>query len=169
MGYINDLDAMRRSSNVYMAEIAMRLAEVNRSTNQWPRLGEAHNDLRQHYAQFGLGTETGIDLPRESSGLIGTSNSGLLLYLSFGQFDTYTPLQLGQFSATMLAAVNGCARASFVMCLSRVWKTEQQVGASALCARSHEHGQQYECRFSENARRNASSRCRIRTNRWYGL
>ncbi|GAK14599.1 cell division protein FtsI [Geomicrobium sp. JCM 19039] len=101
MGYINDLDAIRRSSNVYMAEISMRLAEVNRSTNQWPRLGEAHNDLRQHYAQFGLGTETGIDLPRESSGLIGTSNSGNLLYLSFGQYDTYTPLQLGQFSATM--------------------------------------------------------------------
>ncbi|GAK14660.1 penicillin-binding protein 2 [Geomicrobium sp. JCM 19039] len=101
MGYVNDVDAIRRSSNIYMTEIAMRLADYNMSTNQWGSLGYSYQALRNHYAQFGLGTETGIDLPSESSGYIGNSQSGLVLFLSFGQFDTYTPMQLAQMSATV--------------------------------------------------------------------
>ncbi|GAK06475.1 penicillin-binding protein 2 [Geomicrobium sp. JCM 19038] len=101
MGYINDIDAIRRSSNIYMTEIAMRLADYNMSTNSWGALSESYQALRDHYRQFGLGTETGIDLPNESTGLIGNNQQGEVLFLSFGQYDTYTPMQLAQFSATM--------------------------------------------------------------------
>ncbi|MGD6950090.1 penicillin-binding transpeptidase domain-containing protein, partial [Bacillus mobilis] len=50
-----------------------------------------------------LGVETGIDLPRESSGVEGTDTSipGLLLDLSIGQYDTYTTLQLAQYVSTI--------------------------------------------------------------------
>ncbi|GAK07910.1 LOW QUALITY PROTEIN: cell division protein FtsI [Geomicrobium sp. JCM 19038] len=101
MGYVNDIDAIRRSSNVYMAEIAMRLAGYNRSNNTWNTLSESYNMLREHYAQFGLGASTGIDLPFESEGITGPNTAGMVLLLSFGQYDDYTPLQLGQYTATL--------------------------------------------------------------------
>ena len=62
----------------------------------------AFDTFRQSFGSFGLGTKTGIDLPGESGGLIGDSNSiGILLDLSIGQFDTYTTLQLAQYVSTI--------------------------------------------------------------------
>lgn len=54
------------------------------------------------YAEFGLGKKTGIGLPVESLGYMGTSKlPGHLLDFSIGQYDTYTPIQLSQYINTI--------------------------------------------------------------------
>lgn len=103
IGSVNYLGALEKSSNIYMSEIAMRLADYERGgTFNTGNVQEAYDTMRYYYNQFGLGTETGIDLPSESAGISGGyGNPGNLLYLSFGQFDTYTPMQLAQYVATI--------------------------------------------------------------------
>jgi len=100
---VNDIEAIGRSSNVYMFRIAMAMADSNNSSVGAKRIREnAFDTFRQSFASFGLGTKTGIDLPGESGGLIGDSNSiGILMDLSIGQFDTYTTLQLAQYVSTI--------------------------------------------------------------------
>ncbi|MED2765879.1 penicillin-binding protein 2 [Bacillus thuringiensis] len=103
MGPINDLTALKMSSNVYMFKTAMNIAGV-----QYVRGGtldipqKAFDTMRYHFSQFGLGVKTGIDLPNESAGQIGKENQpGFLLDLAIGQYDTYTPLQLVQYVSTI--------------------------------------------------------------------
>ena len=100
---VSDIEAIGRSSNVYMFRIAMALANSNNSSEDSARnIENAFDTFRQSFASFGLGTKTGIDLPGESGGLIGDSNSiGILMDLSIGQFDTYTTLQLAQYVSTI--------------------------------------------------------------------
>lgn len=109
MGTPNDLTALRRSSNVYMFRVAMRIADINYVPNgPFNATTEDFQKLRNYYAQFGLGVPTGIDLPQESSGLINTpDNPGKLLDIAIGQFDTYTPLQLAQYVSVI---ANGGSR-----------------------------------------------------------
>ncbi len=57
--------------------------------------------MRASYSSFGLGVKTGIDLPGEVSGNIGKLESGKLLDLAIGQYDTYSPLQLAQYVSTI--------------------------------------------------------------------
>ncbi len=107
-GWVNDREALERSSNVYMFEIAMRMAGCH---YQQPNAGcgwttnsinAAYDEVRYNFSQFGLGAETGIDLPSTSSGLSGGYQlPGNLLDLMIGQFDTYTPLQLAQYISTI--------------------------------------------------------------------
>ncbi len=104
MGRINDLTALERSSNVYMAEIALALGGTyNRSTNSWSgNIPKGYNLMRYYFNQFGLGVKTGIDLPSEGSGFNGgVQEIGNLAHLSYGQFDTYTPLQTAQYVSTI--------------------------------------------------------------------
>ncbi|HGH7173812.1 TPA: peptidoglycan D,D-transpeptidase FtsI family protein [Bacillus wiedmannii] len=103
MGYINDLTALKMSSNVYMFKTAMNIAGV-----QYVRGGtldipqKAFDTMRYYFGQFGLGVKTGIDLPNESAGQTGKGTQpGFLLDLSIGQYDTYTPLQLAQYVSTI--------------------------------------------------------------------
>ncbi|MBU8905715.1 peptidoglycan D,D-transpeptidase FtsI family protein [Desertibacillus haloalkaliphilus] len=101
-GYINDLKALEVSSNIFMFEIAMRLANSNGSRFITADVREAYDQMRYYYSQFGLGVQTGVDLPVDSPGLNGGyGDPGKLLDLGIGQFDTYTPLQLAQFIATI--------------------------------------------------------------------
>ena len=72
------------------------------------RQTEAYSKLRTAFASFGMGTKTGIDLPGEATGistpvdkLDTVSDGGKILDLAFGQFDTYTTLQLAQYAATV--------------------------------------------------------------------
>ncbi|MBO1514511.1 peptidoglycan D,D-transpeptidase FtsI family protein [Metabacillus bambusae] len=99
LGYVNDLSALERSSNVYMFYVAMRIADVTYGKNEPINVTqEDFQKLRNYFAQFGLGVPTGIDLPQESAGLISTPDTGgKLLDIAIGQFDTYTPLQLAQY------------------------------------------------------------------------
>ncbi|GAB6412637.1 penicillin-binding transpeptidase domain-containing protein [Bacillus luti] len=104
MGYINDLTALKMSSNVYMFKTAMNIAGVpyvRGGTLDIPQ--KAYDTMRYYFGQFGLGVKTGIDLPNESSGQQGRTDNipGFLLDLSIGQYDTYTPLQLAQYVSTI--------------------------------------------------------------------
>lgn len=107
-GWIDDLYALEQSSNVYMFEIGMRLANCYYSAPHTPcgwtseTIAEAYQTVRNSFSQFGLGTDTGIDLPTYFNGMEGeNTNGGKLLDLMIGQYDTYTTLQLAQYIATI--------------------------------------------------------------------
>ncbi|WP_082641686.1 peptidoglycan D,D-transpeptidase FtsI family protein [[Bacillus] enclensis] len=98
--YLNDIQALEISSNVYMFKTALKIANASTSHNQpTVRYDEkAFEIMRNHYSQFGLGVNTGIDLPGETYGLKGPERKpGLLLDLAIGQYDLYTPMQLAQY------------------------------------------------------------------------
>ena len=103
MGEIDDLYALRYSSNVYQYKIAIKVGEGNYQYNKALKIKEdAFTKYRDMYASFGLGVKTGIDLPVESLGYSGTSTlPGYLLDFSIGQYDTYTPIQLSQYINTL--------------------------------------------------------------------
>ena len=103
MGNINDLYALRYSSNVYQYKIAIKVAKGKYQYNQSLKIDEsAFDKYRNMYASFGLGVKTGIDLPVESLGYAGSSKlPGHLLDFSIGQYDTYTPIQLSQYINTL--------------------------------------------------------------------
>jgi len=103
MGEIDDLYALRYSSNVYQYKIAIRVGEGNYEHNKALKINtDAFSKYRNMYASFGLGVKTGIDLPVESLGYSGTSKlPGHLLDFAIGQYDTYTPIQLSQYINTI--------------------------------------------------------------------
>lgn len=102
---INDITALEVSSNVYMARLAMRMGgewDYTRDMTLNINGSSLLEKQRQYFNQFGLGVPTGIDLPSESSGLAGNATSPAQgLFYSFGQYDTYTTLQLLQYASTI--------------------------------------------------------------------
>ncbi|MEK5207264.1 penicillin-binding protein 2 [Psychrobacillus sp. FSL H8-0510] len=105
---MTDLQALERSSNVYMFKTAYGVAGSTYRPNQSINFGDdAFLKMRSGYAQLGLGALTGIDLPGEVNRSPGGFEDGKLLDLSIGQFDTYTTLQLAQFASTL---ANGGSR-----------------------------------------------------------
>ena len=100
---IDDLTALKVSSNVYMFRTAIAIGGGNYVPNQSLRIKDgAFSTIRNSFAQFGLGVRTGIDLPNEMAGFKGReTNSGKLLDLAIGQYDTYTPMQLAQYVSTI--------------------------------------------------------------------
>ncbi|PKG25746.1 penicillin-binding protein [Niallia nealsonii] len=105
MGYINDLTALQQSSNVYMAKTAIAIGKGHYSYGQPldTRTSEAMSTIRNSFGEFGLGVRTGIDLPNEMVGFKGqdTQTPGNLMFLSIGQYDTYTNMQLAQYASTI--------------------------------------------------------------------
>jgi len=101
---ISDIEALTRSSNIYMIKLAMLMGgqstyEAGGTLNISPNLID---ELRSYFAQFGLGVKTGIDLPNEGSGLMGFSEGAAnVVDQSFGQYDLYTTLQLSQYINTI--------------------------------------------------------------------
>lgn len=107
LGKINDLTAISKSSNYYQFKIAIGLTGNKYKYNM--QLNTTSGDFekfRAMFREYGLGALTGIDLPNETIGIIGTqTQSDLLLNLSIGQYDTYTPIELFQYVNTI--ASNG--------------------------------------------------------------
>ncbi len=103
LGYINDVNALRLSSNVYQFKIAMMVSGFDYTPNGYFDLSkDPFSKYRNMFNSYGLGVKTGIDLPYESIGLVGTNDTpGLILDFSIGQYDTYTPLQLSQYINTI--------------------------------------------------------------------
>ncbi len=103
LGYIDDIRAMAQSSNYYQFLIATRLTNPNYTWNAKLNASQEHfNIYRTMLASYGLGTKTGIDLPNEQIGIIGKRVSDdLLLNLSIGQYDTYTPIEVFQYINTL--------------------------------------------------------------------
>lgn len=102
-GYIDDINALRLSSNVYQFKTAMKVSGSNYYYNMPFILNnDAFKKYRNMFNSYGLGVKTGIDLPNESIGLVGSNDTpGLLLDFSIGQYDIYTPLQLTQYINTI--------------------------------------------------------------------
>lgn len=102
LGTISDIDALAYSSNIYQFKTAMMVDNYNYTYNgKWNAKKETFNTYRNIFNQFGLGVKTGIDLPVESVGNIGTNySSDLLLNFTIGQYDTYTTMQLSQYINT---------------------------------------------------------------------
>jgi len=106
LGRLNDVEALKKSSNVYMFKIAMRIGgdptyERGEKLDYNP---ETFQVMRNYYSQFGLGTETGASLPDHLTPSTdkGTElTGGKMMDLAIGQYDTYTPLQLGQYISTI--------------------------------------------------------------------
>lgn len=102
-GNVNDIRALRVSSNVFMFKTAIEIGEGRYQRDKpLPINKKAFDTIRESFAQFGLGTRTGIDLPNEATGYKGPlKDPGLLLFLSIGQYDTYTTMQLAQYVSTI--------------------------------------------------------------------
>ncbi|MFP3919234.1 penicillin-binding transpeptidase domain-containing protein [Lysinibacillus telephonicus] len=100
---MDDIKALERSSNSYMFQIAMMIAGTRYSYNMGLRIQpDTLQTMRNGYAQFGLGVNTGIDLPNEFAGFQGElDNNGKILNFAIGQFDTYTPMQMAQYISTV--------------------------------------------------------------------
>lgn len=103
LGYINDIEALAYSSNYYQFLIAIGLTgETYKRNMEVNNLEYAFDTYRNMFASYGLGVKTGIDLDNETIGIIGdTISDDLLLNLSIGQYDTYTPIELSQYINTV--------------------------------------------------------------------
>ena len=120
---VNDIKALEVSSNVYMAKVVLRMGgqyQLN-SKGTFPiNVNQVITKLRNYFAQFGLGVETGIDLPGEATGYVGPDpNAGLAMFFGFGQYDTYTPIQLLQYVSTI---ANGGTRIALRL-VDEIWST----------------------------------------------
>ena len=104
--------ALEISSNAYMMKVTFKLLNMNYQYNvSMPLIDKqvkAYDALRKAFSEYGMGVKTGIDIPNEEDGistpiryLDSQNNGGSVLDLSFGQFDTYTPMQLAQYAATV--------------------------------------------------------------------
>lgn len=103
LGFIDDITALKTSSNYYQFLLAIKLAGYSYSYNMKMNVSEREFTIyRNTFSQFGLGVETGIDLPKEVTGIKGSTIApDLLLNFAIGQYDTYTPLQLMQYINTI--------------------------------------------------------------------
>jgi penicillin-binding protein 2B len=80
-GTISFLEGFQRSSNVSMAYLLERLGD---------------REFIEYIKKFGFGTKTGIDLPKESAGVILDRFPSERLTTSYGQGSTVTPMQMIQ-------------------------------------------------------------------------
>ncbi|MFL2100712.1 peptidoglycan D,D-transpeptidase FtsI family protein [Desemzia sp. FAM 23989] len=129
---LNDIGALEQSSNVYMAKVVLRMGgqyQLN-SKGTFPiNVNQVMTKLRYYFAQFGLGVETGIDLPGEATGYVGPNpNAGLAMFFGFGQYDTYTPIQLLQYASTI---ANGGTRIALRL-VDEIWSTGEDGGLGTI-------------------------------------
>jgi len=106
LGPVNDIAALKRSSNVYMFYTGLRIGGDYRhpipdNANAIANPREGMQKMRNYFNQLGLGVKTGIDFPFESTGYEGDPSMTGLLDIGIGQFDTYTAVQIAQYVATI--------------------------------------------------------------------
>ncbi|MFD1432011.1 peptidoglycan D,D-transpeptidase FtsI family protein [Lacticaseibacillus yichunensis] len=101
---LNAASALEVSSNIYMMHLAMREANAKYTPKVSMTMdSDIFDKMRRYFAEFGLGLTTGIDLPGEISGLQGATTLngqlavGSALDLSYGNYDTYTLMQMAQY------------------------------------------------------------------------
>lgn len=103
MGTLDDIQALKKSSNTYQFHTAINVGKGKYVYNGPLKIDtNAFNIYRKTFSQFGLGIKSEIDLPNEGLGYKGSSTlSGHLLDFSIGQYDTYSPIQLSQYINTI--------------------------------------------------------------------
>lgn len=108
LGYIDDITALKTSSNYYQFLTAIKITGNKYKANMKLNATEEHfATYRNTFKNFGLGSSTGIDLENEFLGITGKEVADdLLLNLSIGQYDTYTPLQLMNYINTIATSGN---------------------------------------------------------------
>ena len=130
LGTVNDLDALRMSSNVYMFYIAMRMGGQYNFQQNDPLVFTEDNyfqEMRNYFRQFGLGVKTGIDFPYEATGYVGESKANHLLDYAIGQYDTFTTMQMAQYAAT-IANDGYRVRPHFLKEIREPYNAEDQLG-----------------------------------------
>lgn len=102
-GNIDDIEALKYSSNTYQFHTAINVGKGNYVYDGPLKIDTtAFETYRNTFKEFGLGVKTGIDLPNESLGYSGKNTlSGYLLDFSIGQYDTYTPIEISQYISTI--------------------------------------------------------------------
>ncbi len=103
IGVINDINALKMSSNTFQYLIAIGLTgEKYKPGIKLNVTKDYFEEYRKVLAAYGLGVLTGIDLSKEISGQKGTEYTpDQLLNISVGHFDTYTPISLIQYINTI--------------------------------------------------------------------
>ncbi len=103
LGLIDDITALKTSSNYYQFMTAIKLTGQKYKYNMKLDVNDEHFKIyREVFGSFGLGASTGIDLENETTGIKGKKVApDLLLNLSIGQYDTYTPLGLSNYINTI--------------------------------------------------------------------
>ena len=103
LGYINDITALRTSSNYFQFITAIQSTGQKYQYNmKFSVTEEDFMRYRNIFSAYGLGEKTKIDFPLEQTGLKGTKIAGdLLLNFAIGQYDTYTPISLLQYINTI--------------------------------------------------------------------
>ena len=103
LGGVDDIAALKFSRNVYFFQQTISMGGSSYSPYMTLNLDlDAFEKYRSTFNEFGLGVNTGIDLPNESTGLIESQRTpGKLLDFAIGQADLYTPMQLVQYVSTI--------------------------------------------------------------------
>ncbi|MDR2832249.1 MAG: penicillin-binding protein 2 [Streptococcaceae bacterium] len=106
---LNIISALYRSSNSYMMQLAIRMLGQEYSPNMvmnWSNREKVFNQLHSTFADFGLGIQTGVDIPNETTAqtqfnIDSDEFMGNLLDYSFGQFFNYSALQIASYASTI--------------------------------------------------------------------
>ncbi len=103
LGYVDDITALKTSSNYFQFLTAISsTGQKYRYNMKFDVTEEDFKRYRDTFASYGLGAKTSIDYPLEQTGMKGTKVAGdLLLNLTIGQYDTYTPISLLQYINTL--------------------------------------------------------------------
>ncbi len=96
LGYIDDITALKTSSNYYQFITAIKTTGNTYKRNMQLEVTlDDFNRYREVFRRYGLGSTTFIDYPNEAIGIVGDKVSAdLLLNFAIGQYDTYTPIQI---------------------------------------------------------------------------
>ncbi|MCL1949209.1 MAG: penicillin-binding transpeptidase domain-containing protein [Turicibacter sp.] len=102
MGNINDVNALARSSNIFFMEqtlAAMGISYYHHRT--LPVNHERMAQQREFFARLGLGTTTGIEVWESEGNRLPVNYGTAPLFHNIGQADTYTTMQLAQYTMTL--------------------------------------------------------------------
>ena len=108
LGYVDDISALKTSSNYYQFLTAIAVAGQKYQYNMVFDVDESDFEkYRRVFSSYGLGSKTEIDFPKEELGMKGNKIAGdLLLNFAIGQYDTYTPVMLLQYINTISSRGN---------------------------------------------------------------
>lgn len=103
LGYVDDITALKTSSNYY--QFLTAISSTGQSYRYNMKFNVTEEDFKRYrdvFNAYGLGSKTDIDYPLEQTGMKGIKVAGdLLLNFAIGQYDTYTPISLLQYINTL--------------------------------------------------------------------
>ncbi len=103
LGYVDDITALKTSSNYY--QFLTAISSTGQSYRYNMKFNVTEEDFKRYrdvFNAYGLGAKTDIDYPLEQTGMKGSKVAGdLLLNFAIGQYDTYTPISLLQYINTL--------------------------------------------------------------------